>query len=210
MFIVDFDDTLFKTGQFKQARKAALLAVGVSADMYDVTYQEARNSSDGLFTYSNERHADMLAKRRFDKQVVLEVLGSTTQELKKFLDEEAESFLKMLKKTSEPLVLLSLGDPSFQELKVKASGIAEYFERLFMVDESKEKIMRELITTNPEQKFWFINDKIEETKKVVQTFPFTQAVLKVSPQIPLEEYQNSGLPYFTSLLQIAAYVAKQS
>ncbi len=208
MFVIDFDDTLFKTEKFKQARKAALLAVGVSEAIYDITYQEARNSVDGLFTYSDERHAEMLVKRRFDKQVVLEALAATTQDLKNFLDEEAESFLKILKKINEPLVLLSLGDPSFQELKVKASGVAEYFERLFMVDASKEQVMRELLSAEPLAKFWFINDKVTETKNIVETFPSVNAVLKVSPRIPLAEYEASSLPYFASLLEIAEYVTK--
>ncbi len=208
MFIVDFDDTLFKTERFKEARKAALLAVGVSEAIYDVTYQEARNSTDGLFTYSDQRHAEMIAKRRFDKQVVLDALVATTYNVKHFLDEEAEAFLTALKETNEPLVLLSLGDPSFQELKVKASGIAHYFERLFMVDRSKLQVVQELMAADTAQKIWFINDKVQETKNIVETFPSIAAALKVSPKIPLEEYQASLLPYFSSLIHIAEYVTK--
>ena len=67
MFIVDFDDTLFDTHAFKEARLLAVQRTGVSEEEFWHTYREARNSTDGLFTYSNERHAAILAARVYDR-----------------------------------------------------------------------------------------------------------------------------------------------
>lgn len=210
MFIIDFDDTLFRTQDFKTARQEALAQVGVSKAQYDSTYRAARNSSDGLFTYSDERHAEELVKHGFEKEKVFQALQSTTNRIADFLDREAVDFLKGIGRQAASKVLLSLGDPSFQELKVRGSGIDSFFNRLFIVEATKEKIIDELLLKHSEETVWFINDKVDETKQVATLFPTVRAVLKVSPSIPIAEYETSGLPYFESLLDIATYVAKQS
>jgi hypothetical protein len=210
MFIIDFDDTLFRTQDFKMARQEALQEVGVSKIQYETTYKLARTSSDGLFTYSDERHASELAKLGFEKEKMLCALQGTTERAGDFLDGQAVDFLKIIERRLEPKVLLSLGDPSFQELKVRGSGVSSFFDRLFMVETTKEKIIGELVRYHPEQIVWFINDKVTETSAVVKRFPVVQAVLKVSPSIPRTEYETSNLPYFDSLLDIAAYVTKES
>ncbi len=206
MFIIDFDDTLFDSELFKQARIEALARLGVASDVYQTTYQEAYKSTDGLFAYSNERHADSLAQRGFEREVVLRALESTHKRLAEFLDSEAIVFLETLKKFHQPMVLLSIGDPTFQELKIKGSGIENFFDRLFMVDYPKEKVIHELVVAGAPENFWFINDKVIETETIVRQFPKARAILKISPKISIEEYHSSLLPSFTSLLSIAEYV----
>lgn len=206
MFIIDFDDTLFDTQRFKQARLEAVRLLGVSDEEFWSTYRDARNSQDGSFTYSDERHADVLALRGYDRGEVLAQLKSTSSLVHQFLYEDTFAFLEAIKEMNGPMILLSLGNPGFQELKTKGTGVHEYFDRTFMVHDTKIHVLEDLFGEVGHNGVWFINDKIEETKKVLSVFPFIKAVLKQSPRFDVSDYQQSGLPFFKTLSEIVSYV----
>lgn len=106
------------------------------------------------------------------------------------------------------MILLSLGDPEFQELKVKSSGIHKLFDRMFMVKDSKEAVLHHLFESVEPQKVWFINDKVHETQRLLDVFPYMRCVLKVPAHIDRQKYSESNLPYFDSLTEIHAYVTR--
>ncbi len=207
MFIIDFDDTLFDTHAFKKARLEALLAIGVGEEDYQKTYKLARNNSAGVFTYSDQRHAEILEVHGYDKEKCLQVLKTVTENLAKFLREDAIDFLEELKQKSETMILLSLGDPSFQELKVKNSGIHDYFDRTFMVDDTKIHVVEEIIDGVKDKAIWFVNDKVGETEEIVSKFPQVKAVLRISDNFPESEYYNSDIPAFKSLKEINDFIS---
>ena len=211
MFIIDFDDTLFNTHDFKKVRMNALVASGVSQLDYQETYLEASKKND-VFTYSNERHAELLSLRGYDQDRTLAALQETTGEiLRDFLFPDTVEFIQKFKETGMPLVLLSLGEESFQELKVKGSGIDHYFDRMFMVQESKEYVIQELIDVGErEEEMWFINDKVGESLLIKNAFPAMNIVLKKSASIHEEEYKKSNLPYFHTLTEIYTYVREKN
>lgn len=207
MFIIDFDDTLFHTHGFKQARVHSLVQAAVSLKDIHETYREAYQHN-GLASYSNHIHADFLSLRGYDHDRVLEALEATTGDaLRDFLFPDTVDFVHSLKSMGKPVVLLSLGDPSMQELKVKGSGIHDYFDRVFMVSDNKEHVLQELISVGErEEDLWFINDKVEETLRVSARFPRMRAVLKKSDSIDESEYVQSNLPYFNTLTEIYDYI----
>jgi hypothetical protein len=147
---------------------------------------------------------------------VLKVLEETTGEkLQEFLFSDTIDFLEKLKIFGKSMILLSLGEPSFQELKVKGSGIALYFDRRFMVRESKEEAIQELIDISEVSAqggsalggdVWFVNDKVEESLLVKNKFSKLNVVLKKSESISEEEYLQSNLPYFKTLTEIYEYI----
>ncbi|MBT3817143.1 MAG: HAD family hydrolase [Candidatus Magasanikbacteria bacterium] len=206
MYIFDFDDTLFNTQAFKHARLQVLKKIGVSEELYKETYVKARNDADGDFVYSDKRHAQMCALHGIDEEKAYEALHSVTKRVKDFLFEDAIDVLGQVKKLGKPMILLSLGDPDYQEVKVKGSGIHDYFDRVFMVKRSKENVIKELLDSHKKQEpVWFINDKIEETQDIVSQFPQLQVVLKVSKSYPIELYKISGLPYVQTLKEFLSY-----
>src|SRR3989338_11189694 len=210
MFIIDFDDTLFDTQAFKQVRLLAVQVTGVSEEEFWETYRQARNSPDGLFTYSNERHARILAERGYDEQEVLAALASTTGGgLKDFLFPDAMVFLQRMKAYGEPMILLSLGNPGFQELKTKGSGVDIFFDRIFMVHDTKAHVLQELFKTVGGDAVWFINDKVEETKKLCAMFPQLEPLLKISERYERKEYAESGFPHFETLTEIGSFILER-
>lgn len=210
MFIVDFDDTLFDTQAFKEARCRALEKCGVSEDLFWQTYREARMSPEGIFTYSNSRHAEVLVEHGFEEACVLDAFDrvSNVKLMTSFLFKDTVPFLEYLRSHKRPLVLLSLGDPAAQELKVRGSGIHDYFDRVFFVDADKVAVVTELLTSVHEHEAWFINDKVRETKEIAERFPNLHMVLRQPASASAEDYVMSGLPYFKTLTEIQAYVAK--
>ncbi len=211
MFIIDFDDTLFNTHDFKKSRIESLLKAGVSEHDYQETYIEASKKND-LFSYSNERHVELLALRGYSKEKVLAALQETTGErLREFLFLDTVEFMQKLQDLKHPLVLLSLGEASFQELKVKGSGVSEYFDRMFMVQDSKEHIIHELVSVGEKlEETWFINDKVGESLLIKNAFPNLHIVLKKSASIGEEEYRQSNLPYFKTLTEIYGYIEQKN
>lgn len=213
MFIIDFDNTLFNTtnppNSFRDVRVRELTKIGISEELYMETYFVARNhGDDDLCLYSDERHAEVLSERGFDKQVVLEVLDKTISEdiLPTYLWSDTIEFLEALKKTGQPMILFSLGDPEFQYLKIKGSGIEKYFDRVFMDSRPKKEVMKEILDFVTDKEIWFINDRISENEDISINFPNIKVVQKISQHNTVEDYQNSGLPYFKTLTEIKNFI----
>lgn len=209
MFIIDFDDTLFNTRPgFADARVKALSALGVSKDQYLATYLKARNDANGLVNYNDRRHAQMLALEGFDEEKIFEAFQSTMtpERLKEFLFPDTISFLEKIKSYGEPMVLLSLGDAEFQSIKLKRLGLERYFDRVFMTSEPKTTVMAEIIHGVSDTSIWFINDKPEETKELVQFFPKIKPLLKQCSRFSESEYKALDLPYFKTLTGIQNFI----
>jgi hypothetical protein len=169
----------------------------------------ARNHGDkDLCLYSDERHAEVLSERGFDKNRVLEVLDKTISEyiLPNYLYADTINFLETLKKTGQPMILFSLGDPEFQYLKIKGSGIEKYFDRVFMDSRPKTEVLKEILDFITDKEIWFINDRMSENIEIAKNFPEIKVVQKVSGHNTLEEYEASGVPYFRTLTEINKYI----
>jgi FMN phosphatase YigB (HAD superfamily) len=206
MFILDFDDTLFDTQKYKCARQKSLENIGVSEEIFWKTYKLVRKNEHGEMVYSDIRHAEALVHFGFEVEKVMEQFENINNELEKFVFADTHYFLESLKKSGETLLLLSLGDPRIQEMKVKGSGIHDYFERTFFVMDSKVHMVQHILEHHKPEQVWFINDKVQETQEVVSSFPNIKVVLHQSPAIPPEEYTHSTLAYFQTLTEILSYV----
>ncbi|TSC83787.1 MAG: Uncharacterized protein G01um101413_927 [Parcubacteria group bacterium Gr01-1014_13] len=139
-----------------------------------------------------------------------EDLYKESEKIKNFLFPETISFLEFLKETNQPIVLLSLGEDNWQKMKIDITGIAKFFHSIHITAEDKELSVSKILNDfTAEKDIWFINDKIEETKKIIQHFPSLKPILKMSPRWPEEEYKLSLMPYFSSLIEIQQYVKQQ-
>ncbi|MFA6486558.1 MAG: HAD family hydrolase [Candidatus Magasanikbacteria bacterium] len=208
MFIIDFDDTLFDTYRFKQARLEAVKKFGVDENLYKETYARARLDQDGNYIYDDRRHAQILAASGFDEEVIFSAFAGVSARLKDFMLPGALDFLQSIRNLKQPMILLSLGDPKFQEAKVKGVDISQYFDRLFMVPDTKEKVLCELLQIC-DHDCWLINDKIDETQKLLSAFPQLQVVLRQSNEFSESDYARSGLKYFSDLVSVKNYVISQ-
>lgn len=210
MFIIDFDDTLFNTHEYKNFRLAALAKLGVSEKLYWDSYEQARINDQGESSYSNKIHAEVLETHGFDYDLVFKTLEETSKpdNLSKFVFEGASSFLARLRILGRPLVLLSLGEPNSQELKVKSVGLHDYFDRVFFVEQTKIHVLRHLFTQEPEAGAWLINDKIIESQEIKHHFSSLKIVLKESLSLTTEEYDRSGLAHYKNFDEIYEHIER--
>ncbi|HBU06699.1 MAG TPA: hypothetical protein DEB09_01300 [Candidatus Magasanikbacteria bacterium] len=214
MFIIDFDNTLFNTTGPNGSRELCLknlAEIGVNEKVYQESYNIARNTFEGLASYNYERHAEAISQFGFDKEKVLQILNKTAEPevLQSLLLSGAIDLLENLKKTDQPVVLLSLGDPEYQYLKFRGTGIEKYFDRVFMTNKPKKEIMEEIFSFVSDKKYWFINDRIDETLELKKIYPELKIILKVGPHYPIEDYQATSLPYFKTLTEIKDYILNQ-
>ncbi len=208
MYIIDFDDTLLDTQKFKKERMKALLSLGVSEEIYWNSYSEARYDDENISTYCDKRHADILHyKYGFVKKEVLAKLDEVNKKMPEILFPEVFNFLEKLKQTGDSLVLLSLGEPSFQEFKVKLSGVDKYFDRLFFVDDTKQHVIGELLEKTEDKHVWFIDNEIKQAVQMNRIYTKLRTVIKANEHVLKVKYDLARLPYFYNLLDIAEYVS---
>ncbi|MFA6424111.1 MAG: HAD family hydrolase [Candidatus Magasanikbacteria bacterium] len=206
MFLVDFDDTLFDSQALKRALLKAASECGVSEEVFWQSYKQAYHLPDGRFAYHTDRHAEVLGEMGFDKNKIKEKLQNIISKLDQFRFSGTISFLNKIKSSNEQVVLLSLGDPSFQQIKVEGAGIMDFFDQVFMVDKSKAEIIEQLLAMTKDKNVWLINDKPQESIDLHKQFPILKIVLKKSSRFGQDEYIKSGFNFFNDLLGIYKYV----
>jgi predicted phosphatase len=150
----------------------------------------------------------------FDTHALKKILVQSRQpeekELKELLFSDAFSFLRYLKIVKQKLILLSFGEFSFQNKKINATGITHLFDEIIITTDCKELALEKILKEfNCEKDIWFINDKIEETKKILERFPKLKPILKKSPRFTDEEYGSAFIPCFSTLTQIQQYVEQR-
>jgi len=209
MFIIDLDNTLMDTaGDFKNARIKALEELGIPKKLYEKTYTLARNGEEGKAIYSNARHAQVLSYEGFDESQVLKALNKSLakEEIKKYLYSDTINFLENLKKFNLPMLLLTLGNPAFQEEKIKALEIEKYFDRVILTNEKKTIKVEQVLESLTDRPAWFINDRILENVEVSK-MEGAKVVQKQYKFVGIDEYEETGLPYFKTLTEIYEHIA---
>lgn len=138
--LLDFDHTLFDTDRFfwVDIRKA-FARFGIEEKAWEEAYEAVWPMG-----YSLERHLAALMKvkagRRPSKEAILSTLRDTFSDLRGYLYPDVVPFLEGARRRGFDLYLLSFGDPSWQEYKVGASGIAFYFKEVFYTKREQAKV----------------------------------------------------------------------
>jgi len=205
MFILDFDDTLFDTAKFDAQRAKAVQDIGVTEELFYKTKEIAETNEQGLGNYSDIRHAEVLSDFGYSKDIVFYLLRDVTKKLPSFLLSNTLDFLRLIRHFGKSMILLTWGNPQFQELKVRGSGIAHFFDAMYFVNDSKSYMVKKIVDDRDPQTVWFINDKVKETLEVIRKVP-VNIILRKSPRISEEEYIVSDLPYFENLMDIYTYI----
>ncbi len=125
---LDFDHTLLATDRlFYIEVQKDVEALGIDPKVWQQAYEEIWSSG-----YSLQKHVDAV-NRLSDHHLTLEDLESKLRDnLEQFVYPDVEPFLKRAKAAGVELYLLSFGSPEWQQYKVQASGLAGYFDDIFI------------------------------------------------------------------------------
>lgn len=204
--IIDFDNTLFDSGDFKVALASSLAPFGVSEEVFWGTYLHARDEGDGGCTYRFEKHVDLLAERvAMDRLAALAALRSVLSRADEFLYPDAKEFLSRLISLGVPTAILTHGDPEFQRAKLAASGVDRMVDSVVATDRKKVEVLPELIGTGNGLDY-FVNDHLDETVAVKEAHPSVIPILKRRPDQPPERYLGLRMLNFRTLSEIKDYL----
>lgn len=175
-YFIDFDHTLFDTDRFFRVDfKNFLLERGIDEKLWDRSYKATRDRG-----YALEKHifeAQKLGNLDLDIQNLRDILGKEFSDLSKYLYPDVVEFLKKEKTSGATLYLLSFGDPSWQHYKVKSSGIANYFDRIFYQEKEGAKADKILEFRDKFDKIIYIDDREKEINLVKQKIPGVRTYL---------------------------------
>lgn len=162
--IFDFDDTLFNTKKLKEDFSQKLMSLGVPEEVARQSYHDTKKS---IGNYTPEEQIRILADIYTIKITKDFSEWFSSLQLSDYLFPESISTLQRLS-ADHTLVLVTKGEETFQNFKIKNSGIETYFTNIYIVPASKDAFLKNLSLEGP---VYFINDKESENKAVKETFP---------------------------------------
>ncbi|HBW73711.1 MAG TPA: hypothetical protein DEF59_00385 [Candidatus Magasanikbacteria bacterium] len=204
--IIDFDDTLFHAYRFKRMLCESANRFGFSKEEFWSTYKQTRDSRHGMLSYTFARHAENLYALHSDFATAQELENAfkNVLENENFVFDDAPAFLNFLKNQGKTLILLSLGDPVFQNNKVVKSGLAHFFDHIEFVDTNKLNVIPDLV--DEREPVYFLNDKVLETKEIFEHYPHWFPLVRERADYSLNDYEESGMPSFKNLAAVQDYL----
>ena len=101
---------------------------------------------------------------------------------------------------------MTAGNKAFQMKKLRSVGLQNSFDDIMIPHYEKQKAIIKILPRKTNA--LFINDSLRENKIIKKTLPWLKVVAKVNPRTKIEEYKESGMPFFKTLNEISRYVRK--
>lgn len=132
-YYIDFDNTLFNTVDFYNDLEIIMKNYGITSEMID-KYSNFNKlfSPIKLVNYCIEKY-----------HINNEILNEINNHFKKANDynyNDIDNFLVSIKKKGNRLVLLTYGNYLYQDLKIKNSGLAKYFDEIIITEKEKDTL----------------------------------------------------------------------
>ncbi|NTV40990.1 MAG: HAD family hydrolase [Candidatus Moranbacteria bacterium] len=174
IIFIDFDDVLFNTKEFSAYLKEFFVKAGIDQELFQKYYYDPNDQAkdkvrlfdpNGLFSRLEKYEKIDTGKIRHD-------FATKLQDLERFVFEDVADFLVSMGK--ENLQLISFGLTSWQQNKIKGSGIDKLVENFVITEKSKAQEIGQLlaqIKLGFEEKIFFIDDRAEHLEDVKKTFP---------------------------------------
>lgn len=205
-YILDLDHTLLNTTALKRAMQESLRPFGGSGELFEKSYAATVSAIPGQYDYDISRHASIISEMTgADAALVRAALENVLQHIDKFLFPDAISFLQWVKEKGAVL-LLTWGNPHWQEQKVQHSSIRDMFVRCVYTEKDKHNVA--LAIDAPQAEWIFINDNPKEIKFMLTQYPEATHLRVKRPEgktFPAEVDQLD-VPTFASLAETKKYL----
>lgn len=180
--IFDLDHTLLDTTAFKEALRAAVTVFGPSRERFDATYRETVMRDARAYDYDPDVHLSFLQDDLVDSDALYEARSAIDRVLHKtgdFLFPGAAELLESLHDHGIRLVLLTLGNESWQRRKIVAAELDRVFDIVQTAGKDKREVLKEFIDGG---KVVVVNDNGKEVDAMIQEVPDFMYVVKKGPK----------------------------
>ncbi|MBU1029050.1 HAD hydrolase-like protein, partial [Patescibacteria group bacterium] len=179
--ILDLDYTLLDTERFKQALALVFFDCGISRERFIETYEDVVQDNQPAHDYDIDRHirsvqTELTCSTKQIRRRVNDLLKETGD----FLYPGAVDFVQELRNIPATVILLTLGNESWQRAKVTNSGLAEMFDAVLIVTADKSAAMKQFATIQP--LVVIINDNYEEVLAMQRAAPSFKFIIKRGPK----------------------------
>lgn len=205
MIIFDLDHTLFNTSILKEDLKDVFVKHGLNEEEFWKTLRKSYEidpKTSGC--YSIEKHFWVLDD--FDKSKKDEI----KKEIKKliyfrgrdYLYDDAIPVLNKFKNKKKKLILISKGMDDFQNLKIEATNLRNFFDNIFITAEDKISIISNILKNG--EAVFNINDHAEESRLVAKNFPNIFCILIRRNR---QEKPKIDIPTASNLKEVFKYIS---
>lgn len=207
MIIFDLDKTLFYTKLIVEDLKSVFNDLGISGERLEVTFKKTYDiTTVAPGCYSIYKHLTILPElNELQKELAIKNLQSLMNARgASYLYKDVLPLLSEFKKIGHELILVSAGDPKFQELKAEVTGIKKFFTQEYYVENDKISILSKMVSGV----IININDSTKEILEVENKIPLIHNVFmnrynKIKPK-GMKSYEakdmKEALEYIRSLV----------
>ncbi|PIP28196.1 MAG: hypothetical protein COX29_02535 [Candidatus Moranbacteria bacterium CG23_combo_of_CG06-09_8_20_14_all_35_22] len=206
---LDFDDVLFNTKKFIQDEIDIFRKYGISEEIFKKHY----------YQYGKNKKGKIIKKYNLKKQLQgikkeLNInIDNIENELRIFLSivsryifSDTVLFLKQFER--KELFLISYSKTEFQKLKIKNSGLANYFEKIKITNGNKEEEMLKFIGKNKKEELFFIDDRVDYILKVKKKIPQIKTILLKRKEGRYDNEKNKYCDFVAKNLKQALKIIK--
>lgn len=204
--IVDFDGTLWDYESFMERVAYDAQKMGIKPKHVSTAYDQAWSHPARRSGYSARRHAAALSQHcDHDEDALHEWLAGHHDCMGDFVFPDAHLFLDELRAEGYHIVLLTHGDPTWQMIKFRQTGLARHFDAIYPTRHSKADFLKDWVKEET-GKVLFVNDNPVESFDVAHAFPRIAQAMKLNVKTWEETlYKKVGHPYFGTLDEIRQY-----
>lgn len=168
--ILDFDYTLCRTGELKQAMARAVERFGVTNQVFNETYAKTVSAIPGQYDYDVNRHAVWLAATtQAPVQEIVAALRGVLSDTNSYLYPDVEIFLRWLKEGNSKIIILTWGNPAWNREKIEHSLVAGYADQIICTAVGKESAPLPITANTGDSAF--INDNPSEIEALTKRYP---------------------------------------
>jgi len=200
--IFDLDHTLLNTKRLNKDSFVILKKAGATDLQINDSYKYLLSLS--RFNYNFTNHAKAIQRKykmKLDFEIINNFLNSS---FKKYLNKGALLILNYLKKNNWEIILLTAGNPQYQKIKIKQSGLADYFDKILISHGcSKNETLKKYIN----KEAVFVNDFWDETKGIMKEFKkFTYILYQRADWVDFYKENDIAIPMIKNFSELKGFL----
>lgn len=200
--IFDFDHTVFNMSLMHEQIIEVLEMIGVSREEYLSIYEDVTRWR--LFTV--KALAQRIERRKgIDRSEIISALETVVEESAKYVYDDVIQSMKHLKEEGHKIFLLSWGDPSWQEKKLKHSGLAEYVDEAVCVAQMKADYLKQM--KRDDEILVMVDDKPAEISAIAEEHPDISCIrIKRKDSKYADQPTPAGIPEASDMRAVMNFI----